>query len=183
MNIKTFKMDKINSIIIALLFVVLFFVCIAVCKKCEKEKTETIIREKHDTLYVYLRDTIFKEKVYYTPQRIDTFIVFKNNTDTLFIQGIAKDTINIDSLNLDLHGQTTIIRDSVFITKNTFVDEKFSWNIGVNAMIIAREENILDFGIETGLNFKDGSSVELGYYFINKQLNLGYKKKILRIKK
>lgn len=145
-------------------------------------KVKTTIVEKIDTIYVSKHDTLFKENYYQLPSVIDTFIVFKENRDTLYIHGMALDTINVDSLRLELAGSETIIRDSIFITEKTTVESVFSFDLGVVFLPSINGVKNFDIGLKTALNFK-GNSVDLGYNFLKRQITIGYRRRIIDIKK
>lgn len=167
--------------ITAALMVLLFFVLAIfgrTCKKCDEYEARTIVRTKSDTIVVQTRDTMFVDRYWKEPSRIDTFVVFENSADTLYITGVARDTIWIDSLSLDMHGSYTEIHDSVWIETTVYEKERFSMDVGACVLPSVRGLKSSDFGVRIGLNFKGGHSVETGYNFIGRQIVLGYRKKI-----
>lgn len=173
------KNDK-SGWMTAALLVLLFFVLLLLHRNCCKPdvETKTIIRTKSDTIKIHTRDTMFVEKYWKEPSRIDTFIVFENSTDTLYITGIAQDTIWIDSLNLDMHGSHTEIHDSVFIETTVYEKERFSMYVGICMLPSIKGLKSSDIGARVAFNFKGGHSVETGYNFFNKQIAIGYRKRI-----
>ncbi|MBQ1668362.1 MAG: hypothetical protein II063_10345 [Prevotella sp.] len=169
-----------KKIITAAAFVLLLFCLLLSYRSCKRPdvETKTTIRTKSDTIKIHTRDTMFVERYWKEPSKIDTFIVFENSTDTLYITGIAQDTIWIDSLNLDMHGSHTEIHDSVFIETTVYEKERFSMDIGVCVLPSINGLKSSDIGARVAFNFKGGHSVETGYNFLNKQIAISYRKRI-----
>lgn len=158
----------------------LFFIGIFTFKTCKKQNIieKTIIKVKSDTIYVATKDTITIEHWWQEPSKIDTFIVFKENRDTLYISGIARDTLWIDSLQLNLIGNYPIIHDSIFIEHIIQENERFSMDVGFCIYPSIKGLKSSDIGALIGFNIKQNNSLELGYNFINQQIVLGYKRRI-----
>lgn len=169
-----------RKIITAAAFVLLLFCLILAYKKCKGPDVEfrTVVRTKSDTVMVRTRDTMFVERYWKEPSRIDTFIVFENSMDTLYITGVARDTIWIDSLNLDMHGNYMEIHDSVFIETTVYEKECFSMDLGVCVLPSIKGLKSSDIGARVAFNFKGGHSVETGYNFFGRQIVIGYRKRI-----
>lgn len=169
-----------RKIITAAASVLLLFCLILAYKKCKGPDVEfrTVVRTKSDTVMVRTRDTMFVERYWKEPSKIDTFIVFENSMDTLYITGVARDTIWIDSLNLDMHGNYMEIHDSVFIETTVYEKERFSMDLGVCALPSFKGLKSSDIGARVAFNFKGGHSVETGYNFFGRQVVIGYRKRI-----
>lgn len=166
--------DRTGLVCLALSFVFVGICCFL--SECEREgQNEVTVRTKSDTVYVSKKDTVFVDRVMVPPTRIDTFVVF--DKDTLFIEGTALDTIYIDSLSLQLSKTERIIRDSIFITLEKTNEERFSWDIGAN-IYPGFGNTKFDIGVVTGFNIGK-NSIEAGYNFVNRQINIGYRRKIL----
>jgi len=159
-----------------LLLLLFFFITWSLFLKSDKDKVTKII-VKSDTMYVKTIDTVEIEKWYHEPSRIDTFIVFENNMDTLYITGIARDTLWIDSLQLNLVGAYPVITDSVFIENTITKTEKFSFYAGADVGMM--KEWKPDVGIRLGIT-TGRHSVEAGYDFLSKRAVIGYRFKIIR---
>lgn len=172
--------NKTGWITVALMVLLFFVLAIfsRTCKKCDEYEAKTIVRTKSDTVMVRTRDTMFVERYWKEPSRIDTFIVFENSMDTLYITGVARDTIWIDSLNLDMHGNYMEIHDSVFIETTVYEKERFSMDLGVCALPSVKGLKSSDIGARVAFNFKGGHSVETGYNFFGRQVVIGYRKRI-----
>lgn len=146
--------------------------------RCNREpEPEIVIREKIDTVYVKTFDTVTIDHWWQEPSRIDTFIVFENNLDTLYITGIARDTIWIDSLQLNLVGAYPVVTDSIFIEKTITKTEKFAFYAGADVGIM--KEWKPDIGARVGIT-TGRHSVEAGYDFLSKRAMIGYRFKIIR---
>lgn len=165
----------------AAFIVLLLLVILLSCKSCGKEgNTTTIIHEKRDTIYVRQTDTVTVNKIYKEPSKIDTFFVFNELHDTLFISGIAVDTINIDSLVLELVSNYPVITDSIFIESVVHKKEKYAVYVGADAGV--NMDRKFDIGARIGVSI-DRHSVEAGYDFLNRQFVIGYRFKIIRKEK
>lgn len=118
-----------SSIIIILVILLFSFVP-------RKEKITTVVKVEHhtDTVVVRKSDTLFKEHTYFLPGKVDTVFVF-NEFDSLFLNGIALDTVFIDSLVFNLITRDTIIRDTFFIektiTKETIKKQHLGFGVSV----------------------------------------------------
>ena len=156
----------------------LFILAIAFrsCHECEVVE-KTVVKVKSDTVYVETNDTIMIDHWWQEPARIDTFIVFKDNRDTLYITGIARDTVWIDSLQLNLVGSYPVIHDSVFIEKTIAKTERFSFYAGADIGMM--KELKPDVGVRLGIT-TGRHSVEAGYDFLSKRAVIGYRFKIIR---
>lgn len=174
-------MSKFNKVVVALCFIVLLFLLGVTIFYISRPKERVVVNTIRDTTYIETRDTIYIPKVYRLPSRIDTVIIFKENKDTLYISGVARDTIDIDSLTFDLKGSITVITDSIIIDKTKY--NKFSLDIGAQFSHGVTPNPAFDFGLVLGLNFNDKDKLDIGYYFIEKQVILGYKKRIFNIRK
>lgn len=100
-----------------------------------KQKENVRVEHKTDTIVQRKVDSVFVDKYYRLPGRIDTIFVF-NDTDSLLIRGYAKDTIYIEKLEFKVITRDTIIKDTVFITKTIDKQIKhfgFGFNAGVSA--------------------------------------------------
>jgi len=161
--------------VVSLLFI--SAIAIRSCKKCEVVE-KTIVKVKSDTIYIETNDTITIEHWWQEPAKIDTFIVFEENHDTLYITGIARDTIWIDSLQLNLVGNYPVIHDSVFIETTIREKECFSIDVGACAYPSIKGMKSSDIGVKIGFNFKGGNSIEAGYNFFGQQMVIGYRKRI-----
>lgn len=125
--------------------------------KCNnKEVTTTKIEHVTDTIIQSKTDSVFVDRYYKLPGRIDTVFVF-NNTDSVLIRGYAKDTIVIEKLELQTILHDTIIKDTIVITKT--VDKQIKhFGFGVQAGFAAV------YGLN-GKKFDCGPSVGIGVIY------------------
>lgn len=173
-------MDYKKILVAAACVVSLLFISAIVFRSCHECEVieKTVVKVKSDTIYVETNDTIMIDHWWQEPSRIDTFIVFEENRDTLYITGIARDTVWIDSLQLNLVGDYPVIHDSVFIETTIREKEHFSMDVGICAYPSIKGLKSSDIGAKIGFNFKGGNSVEAGYNFFGQQIVIGYRKRI-----
>lgn len=129
-------MDKYNklTIICASIIMILIILLFSTCPRKTTTTVVTKIEHYTDTIVVRKEDTIFKEHTYFLPGKIDTLFVF-NEVDSLFLSGIARDTIFIDSLVFKFVTRDTVIKDTFFIektiTQKTTVKQHLGFGIGI----------------------------------------------------
>lgn len=129
-------MDKTNKIILFCSFIVIIIIVLLFTFIPRKSKTTIVTKIKHvtDTVVVCKKDTVYNETVIFYPGKIDTLFIF-NETDSLLISGITRDTVYIDSLSLTLITRDTTIKDTCFIEtlikQETIKKQRFTF--GINA--------------------------------------------------
>lgn len=132
-----------------------------------------------DTLYIRNTDTVFIESVLIPPSKVDTFVLFNEAHDTLYLSFTAYDTIRLDSLEMSLSKETVVIHDSIV---NHIKDEDvFGMFLGVSAMPSINGK--FDIGVDINAVIDEKNAVKLGYNFVNRQIVIGYSRKLFSIKK
>lgn len=109
-----------------LVVLVCFFagVSIVQCDRIrQKQPTPTVVH-KTDTIVKEKRDSVVVNRITVLPGKIDTVFVFNNRTDSLFVSGMAHDTVVIEKLQLKLVTRDTVIHDTITITNYT--EKKYS---------------------------------------------------------
>lgn len=104
-------------LIYTLIIATICFLSSALFVKCNnKETIKTKVEHVTDTIVKRQTDSVYIDHYYRLPGRIDTLFVF-NNTDSLLIQGLARDTVWIEQLKIQTIIHDTLIKDTVIITK------------------------------------------------------------------
>ena len=129
-------MDKNNKLILICASIIIFLIILLFSLSPRKTSTTVVTKIEHhtDTVVIRKEDTVFKEHAYFLPGKIDTLFVF-NEIDSLFLSGIARDTIFIDSLVFKFVTRDTVIKDTFFIektiTQKTTVKQHLGFGVGV----------------------------------------------------
>lgn len=125
--------------------------------KCnDKEKVVTTVEHITDTIVERKVDSIYIDRYFQLPGKIDTVLVF-NNTDSILISGYALDTVYIEKLKIVSIARDTIIHDTIIIT-NTVDKQIKHFGFGIQA----------GFSAVYGLNSKKfdcGPSVGIGVIY------------------
>ena len=155
MTINNKKTLKWAAVIYTVVIAALCFMSSALFVKCnDKQKIITKIEHVTDTIVKRDVDSIYVEKYYKLPGKIDTVLVF-NDRDTIIVSGYALDTVYIENLEIVSITRDTIIHDTVTIT-NTVDKQIKHFGFGVHAgfaAIYGLNSKKFDFGPSVGVGF------------------------------
>lgn len=144
-------------VIYTILIAAICFLSSIVFVKCnDKEKTVTKIEYITDTIIKRKVDSVYVDRYFQLPGRIDTVLIF-NNKDSIEISGYALDTIYIEKLKIVSISRDTIVHDTIIIT-NTVNKQIKHFGFGFQA----------GFAAVYGLNSKKfdcGPSVGVGLIY------------------
>lgn len=121
--------------------------------KCNnKSVVQTTIETVSDTIVKRKIDSVFIDRYYKLPGRIDTVFVF-NEADTVLVSGYAKDTVYIENFKVQVITRDTLITDTIVITKQ--IDKQIKhFGFGVTAgfsAIYGLNSKKFDFGPSVGV--------------------------------
>ena len=145
------------AIIYTALIVIICILSSVVFVKCNNKETQTTTVEYiTDTIVQRKVDSVYVDRYFQLPGKIDTIVVFNNN-DSILLSGYALDTVYIEKLKIVSISRDTIIHDTIIIT-NTKDKQIKHFGFGIQA----------GFSAIYGLNSKKfdcGPSVGVGVIY------------------